>query len=120
MRRDSSIAGNTRGSNAIQHLLDNCFLPGGKMKKQLGFMLFAVLALALCVPPVFAQASGSVKGICKDAEGKPVAGGGVGGDEMGKRQEKKNENKSKREKFFPGGFSRREKKKDYKNTAHHK
>jgi tetratricopeptide (TPR) repeat protein len=47
------------------------------MKKHLGLMLFAVLALALCVPPVFAQASGSVKGICKDLEGKPVAGGVV-------------------------------------------
>ena len=45
------------------------------MKKQLGFILFAVLALALCVPPVFAQASGSVKGICKDPEGKPIASG---------------------------------------------
>src|SRR2546423_4946387 len=52
------------------------------MKKQLGFMLFAVLALALCVPPVFAQASGSVKGICKDAEGKPVAGGVVEYDNL--------------------------------------
>ena len=47
------------------------------MKKQFGFILFAVLALALCVPPVFAQASGSVKGICKDPEGKPIAGGVV-------------------------------------------
>jgi tetratricopeptide (TPR) repeat protein len=47
------------------------------MKKHLALMLFAVLALALCVPPVFAQASGSVKGICKDLEGKPVAGGVV-------------------------------------------
>jgi tetratricopeptide (TPR) repeat protein len=82
MRRDSSIAGNTRRSNAIQHLLDNCFLPGGKMKKQLGFILFAVLALALCVPPVFAQASGSVKGICKDPEGKPIASGIVEFDNL--------------------------------------
>lgn len=43
------------------------------MKKQFAILLFAVLALALCVPPVFGQASGTIKGTCKDAEGKPVA-----------------------------------------------
>lgn len=43
------------------------------MKKYFVILLFAVLALGLCVPPVFAQASGTVKGVCKDAEGKPVA-----------------------------------------------
>jgi tetratricopeptide (TPR) repeat protein len=53
------------------------FLPGGKMKKHFGFILFAVLTLALCVPQVFAQASGSVKGVCKDPDGKPIAGGVV-------------------------------------------
>ncbi len=47
------------------------------MKKQFGFILFTVLTLALCVPQVFAQASGSVKGVCKDVEGKPIAGGVV-------------------------------------------
>jgi tetratricopeptide (TPR) repeat protein len=35
--------------------------------------VFVVLAAALCVPPVFAQASGSVKGVCKDAQGNPFA-----------------------------------------------
>src|SRR5262249_19085208 len=29
----------------------------------------------LCVPPVFAQASGTVKGVCKDATGAPIADG---------------------------------------------
>jgi tetratricopeptide (TPR) repeat protein len=53
------------------------FLPGGKMKKHFGFILFTVLTLALCVPQVFSQASGSVKGVCKDPEGKPIAGGVV-------------------------------------------
>ncbi len=43
------------------------------MKKHFAFLLFAVLALGLCVPPVFAQASGTVKGACKDAQGNPVA-----------------------------------------------
>jgi tetratricopeptide (TPR) repeat protein len=48
------------------------YLPGGTMKKQLAILLFVVLALGLCVPPVFAQASGTVKGICKDATGAPI------------------------------------------------
>ncbi len=45
------------------------------MKKHLAILLFAVLALGLCVPPVFAQASGTVKGVCKDAQGNPIADG---------------------------------------------
>lgn len=44
------------------------------MKKHFGFILFAALSLALWVPPVFAQASGSVKGVVKDQTGNPVAG----------------------------------------------
>jgi tetratricopeptide (TPR) repeat protein len=44
------------------------------MKKHFAIFLFAVLALGLCVPPVFAQASGTVKGVCRDVEGKPVVG----------------------------------------------
>jgi len=47
------------------------------MKKQFAILLFALLALGLCVPPVFAQASGSVKGACKDAEGAPIVDGVV-------------------------------------------
>jgi tetratricopeptide (TPR) repeat protein len=47
-------------------------LPGGQMKKHFAILLFAILVLGLCVPPVFAQASGTVKGTCKDADGKPV------------------------------------------------
>jgi tetratricopeptide (TPR) repeat protein len=43
------------------------------MKKHFAVLLFVALALGLCVPPVFAQASGSVKGVCKDAQGNPVA-----------------------------------------------
>jgi len=42
------------------------------MKKHFAILLFATLALGLCVPQVFAQASGSVKGACKDAQGNPV------------------------------------------------
>jgi len=44
------------------------------MKKHLAIFVFILLALGLCVPPVFAQASGTVKGTCKDVEGKPIAG----------------------------------------------
>jgi len=47
------------------------------MKKHLAIMMFAVLSLALCAPAVFAQASGSVKGVCKDADGNPIADGVV-------------------------------------------
>jgi len=46
------------------------------MKKHYAILLFAVLAIALWVPPVFGQA-GTVKGVCKDAEGNPIAGGVV-------------------------------------------
>jgi tetratricopeptide (TPR) repeat protein len=42
------------------------------MKKHLAILLFVVLALGLCVPSVFAQASGTVKGVCKDAQGNVI------------------------------------------------
>jgi hypothetical protein len=44
------------------------------MKKHYAILLFAILALALWVPPVFGQA-GTVKGVCKDVQGNPVADG---------------------------------------------
>jgi len=47
------------------------------MKKHFAIFVFVVLVAALCVPPVFAQASGTVHGACKDAEGNPVADGVV-------------------------------------------
>src|ERR1700736_3970149 len=40
--------------------------------KQLWVMV--MLVVTLCVPPVFSQATGTVKGVCKDMEGKPIAG----------------------------------------------
>lgn len=42
------------------------------MKKYFAILVFAVMAAAVCVPAVFAQASGSVKGVCKDAQGNPM------------------------------------------------
>jgi len=47
------------------------------MKKHFAIFLFAILALGLCVPPVWAQASGTVQGVCKDAQGNLIVGGVV-------------------------------------------
>src|SRR5579864_1346648 len=47
--------------------------PGGNMRKHFAILLFAVLALGACAPRILAQASGTVKGTCKDAQGNPVA-----------------------------------------------
>jgi tetratricopeptide (TPR) repeat protein len=43
------------------------------MKQHLAVFVFVLLMLGLCVPPGFAQAAGTVKGVCKDADGKPIA-----------------------------------------------
>ncbi len=40
------------------------------MKKHFAILFFAVLALGLCVPPVFAQVGLGVKGVCKDPQVK--------------------------------------------------
>jgi len=47
------------------------------MKKHFAIFAFLVVVAGLCAPAVFAQASGTVKGVCKDIEGKPIAGGVV-------------------------------------------
>jgi len=44
------------------------------MKQRLLMLMLVVAVAAMCVPPVFAQATGTVKGVCKDMEGKPIAG----------------------------------------------
>ena len=36
--------------------------------------MLVVAVAALCVPPVFAQATGTVKGVCKDMNGTPIVG----------------------------------------------
>jgi tetratricopeptide (TPR) repeat protein len=43
------------------------------MKKHFAIVLITVFSAILCAPVVFAQASGTVKGTCKDASGNPVA-----------------------------------------------
>ena len=47
------------------------------MKQRLLRLMLVVAVAALCVPPVFAQATGTVKGVCKDMEGKPIVGANV-------------------------------------------
>ena len=36
------------------------------MKKHFAVFVFVFLMLGLCVPPIFSQATGTVKGVCKD------------------------------------------------------
>jgi len=43
------------------------------MKKHFAVFIFILLLLGLCVPPGFSQAAGTVKGVCRDSEGKPIA-----------------------------------------------
>jgi tetratricopeptide (TPR) repeat protein len=47
------------------------------MKVRLGMFILLALVAGLCVPPVFAQATGSVKGVCKDVQGAPIDGATV-------------------------------------------
>jgi len=47
------------------------------MKRRLAWTVLIALVLGLCVPAVFAQATGSVKGVCRDSEGKPITEGTV-------------------------------------------
>jgi tetratricopeptide (TPR) repeat protein len=44
------------------------------MKQRLLIVGLVIAMAALCVPPVFGQATGSVKGVCKDAQGTPIVG----------------------------------------------
>lgn len=65
------------------------------MKKQFIIPLVLVMLVGLCAPPVFAQAMGSVKGVCKDAEGKLITGAVVewSGTETGRKYSLKTNNK---------------------------
>ncbi len=47
------------------------------MKKHLAVSALIFLMLGLCAPSALAQASGTVKGVCKDAQGNPIADGVV-------------------------------------------
>ncbi len=47
------------------------------MKQRLLMVMLVVAVAALCVSPVFAQATGTVKGTCKNLDGTPVVGANV-------------------------------------------
>jgi tetratricopeptide (TPR) repeat protein len=44
------------------------------MKHRVVMMALAALVAAICMPVTFAQSTGSVKGVCRDVEGKPITG----------------------------------------------
>lgn len=44
------------------------------MKQRCIYILVIAVLLGLCATPLFAQATGTVKGVCKDTEGKPLVG----------------------------------------------
>jgi tetratricopeptide (TPR) repeat protein len=45
------------------------------MKKHFAVFAVVFLMLGLCAPALFSQASGTVKGVCKDPQGNPIADG---------------------------------------------
>lgn len=47
------------------------------MKQRFAILLILAVIAGLCATPLFAQATGSVKGVCKDVEGNPIAGATV-------------------------------------------
>ena len=58
-------------------------------------VLVALAAAALCTTPAFTQSTGTVKGVCKDLEGKPMTGAVVQltSQETGRKYEIKTNNK---------------------------
>jgi tetratricopeptide (TPR) repeat protein len=52
------------------------FPPGGNMKRHFAVIAIVLAILGLCTSSVFAQVgSGTVKGVCKDIDGNPIADG---------------------------------------------
>jgi tetratricopeptide (TPR) repeat protein len=47
------------------------------MKQRFAWTLLLALVVGLCAPTIFAQSTGSVKGVARDAEGKPIPAGTV-------------------------------------------
>jgi tetratricopeptide (TPR) repeat protein len=47
------------------------------MKRHFTALLLVAISAVLCSPPVFAQVMGTVKGVCRDMDGKPIAGATV-------------------------------------------
>jgi len=65
------------------------------MKKLFIIPVLLVLVVGLCAPVAFAQAMGTVKGVAKDVEGKPITGAEVewSGTETGRQYALKTNNK---------------------------
>jgi tetratricopeptide (TPR) repeat protein len=56
-----------------QSKIRNVFRREATMKKHFAVFVLVLAMLALCAPLGFAQASATVKGVCKDAQGNPIA-----------------------------------------------
>ena len=74
------------------------------MKKHFIIPVLLVLVVGLSAPPAFAQAMGSVKGVCKDTDGKPITQAQVEwtGVETGRKYALKTNNKGE---YFSLGVS---------------
>ncbi len=74
------------------------------MKRQLIVVLIAALVTGQCAAPVFAQATGTVQGVCKDVQGKPITGATVEylSQETGRKYNLKTNNKGE---FFSLGIA---------------
>ena len=74
------------------------------MKQRCIYILVVAVLVGLCTAPLFAQATGTVKGVCKDTEGKPLAGAIVEwtGTETGRKYSLKTNNKGE---YFSLGIS---------------
>jgi tetratricopeptide (TPR) repeat protein len=74
------------------------------MKQRFAVLVLIVLLTGLWVPPVFAQATSTVKGTCKDLEGKPLVGATVSwyGLETGRKYDIKTDSKGN---YFSLGFT---------------
>ncbi len=65
------------------------------MKQRLLMLVLVGLMAALCTPSVFADATGTVKGVCKDVNGNPIAGAQVewANTETGRKYDLKTNNR---------------------------
>jgi tetratricopeptide (TPR) repeat protein len=71
---NSSVALASIQSTIRNQQLNNPVGREATMKRHLAVLALVLLMAGLCATPMFAQgASGTVKGVCKDAEGNPIA-----------------------------------------------
>src|SRR5215472_3227924 len=67
----------------IRNRLENLFGPLEAMMKKTGLMVLVLsLVVGLMIPAALAQVTGQVKGVCKDVNGKPLAGAIVQWDNL--------------------------------------